>query len=81
MTSIKPEDRNCRLSNEWTPYFNPPTIRAQPNPTSKLTIIEPVRDAFTTRPRPFRNATIPIINSGALLKVELRRPPTTEPRR
>ena len=44
-------------------------------------MIEPVSDALTTEAKPCDRATIPMMSSGALLSVELRRPPIVVPNR
>ena len=55
----------------------PPANIAKPRTKSRLPMIEPVIEAFTTSISPALSAKMPMMSSVALPKVALRSPPTT----
>ena len=63
----------------WTPFRNPPTRTAAPITSSRLPMIEPVSDAWTTSIRPRWRAKNAMISSAMLPNVALRMPPTWGP--
>ena len=56
---------------------HPPENIARPRTRSRLPMMEPVIEALTRSTSPARSARIPMMSSGALPKLALRRPPRT----
>jgi hypothetical protein len=56
-----------------------PRSRVNPRTRRRFPAIEPTSDALTTSVRPSETATSAMINSGALPKVALRKPPMPGP--
>ena len=65
--------------NVWVPWRSPPSSTLAPSTSSRLPMIEPVSEAFTTSMRPACRAKNEMISSAMLPNVALRIPPTCGP--